>query len=113
MKREYILFIEDIIDCIEKIEQFVGDMSFDEFVQDDKTSSAVIRKLEIIGEATKNVPKEIRQKYKNLPWADMAKMRDKIIHAYFGINYKIVWKVVKERLPEIKPVMTKILEGEV
>ena len=110
MKRDYRLFIEDILDCIEKIEQFVGDISFDEFVQDDKTSSAVIRKIEIIGEAAKNVPRDLRKKYKELPWSDMAKMRDKIIHAYFGINYKIVWKVIKERLPQIKPIIQKMLE---
>jgi len=69
----------------------------------------VVRKLEIIGEATKNIPKLIRQKYKELPWSDMAGMRDKIAHFYFGIDYEIVWKVIKERLPEIKPVIQKIL----
>lgn len=110
MKRDYRLFIEDILDCIEKIEQFVGNLSFDEFVKDDKTSSAVVRKLEIIGEATKNIPMSIREKYEDLPWNDMAKMRDKIIHAYFGINYKIIWNVIKERLPEIKPTIRQILK---
>jgi uncharacterized protein with HEPN domain len=94
---------------MEKIEEFIKGMDFDEFVKDDKTNSAVVRKLEIIGEASKNIPKEIRTKYKQVPWTDMAKMRDKIIHAYFGINYKIVWKVIKERLPEIEPVIKKIL----
>ena len=110
MKRDYRLFIEDISECIDKIEEFVGNMDFDEFVRDDKTASAVIRKLEIIGEASKNIPKRIREKYKELPWSDMARMRDKITHGYFGINYKIVWNVIKERLPEIKPVIHKILE---
>ncbi|MEW5759770.1 MAG: DUF86 domain-containing protein [Candidatus Thermoplasmatota archaeon] len=110
MKRNYRLFIEDMLDCIEKIEQFVDGMSFEDFVQDDKTSSAVIRKLEIIGEATKNISKDIRQKYKQIPWSDMARIRDKTIHAYFGINYQIIWKVIKERLPEIKMVISKILK---
>ena len=67
MKREYKLFIEDIKESIIQIDEFVGDMAFKDFVRDEKTSSAVVRKLEIIGEATKNVPKEIRQKYKELP----------------------------------------------
>lgn len=67
MKRDYKLFIRDVLDCINKIEEFVGNMNFDEFVKDDKTSSAVIRKLEIIGEATKNVPRDVRQRYKTLP----------------------------------------------
>ncbi len=110
MKRNYNLFIEDILDSIETIEHFVENMSFEDFVQDDKTSSAVIRKLEIMGEAAKNIPKDVRQKYKEVPWSDMAKIRDKIIHTYFGINYQIIWKVIKERLPEIKPIISKGLK---
>ena len=90
MKRDYGLFIDDILECIEKIDKFVKNIEFERFVQDDKTASAVIRKLEIIGEASKNIPKHIRDKYKGVPWSDMARMRDKIIHAYFGINYEIV-----------------------
>src|SRR3989338_10478243 len=78
MKREYKLFIQDIKECIAQIDEFVGDMTLEEFKADEKTSSAVVRKIESIGEATKNVPKEIRQKYKELPWSDMAKMRDKM-----------------------------------
>jgi len=109
MKRNHKLFVKDILDSIEKIEEFVGNMDFKKFIEDDKTKSAVVRKLEIIGEATKNIPKLIRQKYKELPWSDMAGMRDKIAHFYFGIDYEIVWKVIKERLPEIKPVIQKIL----
>lgn len=73
MKRNYKLFIEDILDCIKKIERFIDGMDFNDFVEDDRTSSAVIRKLEIIGEATKNIPQDIRRKYKELPWEDMAK----------------------------------------
>lgn len=110
MKRDYRLYIKDIFDCIEKIEEFVQDMNFNEFVQDDKTNSAVVRKLEIIGEATKNIPKSVTQKYEQIPWKDMARMRDKIIHFYFGTDYEIVWGVIKERLPEIKPTIQQILE---
>ena len=110
MKRDYSLYIKDILDCIERIEEFIGDMNFDQFLQDDKTSSAVVRKLEIIGEATKNIPKSITQKYDEVPWKEMARMRDKIIHFYFGVDYEIVWNVIKERLPEIKPTILQILE---
>ena len=110
MKRDYSLYIKDILDCIERVEEFIGDMNFDEFLADDKTSSAVVRKLEIIGEATKNIPKSITQKYEEIPWKEMARMRDKIIHFYFGVDYKIVWNVIKERLPEIKPTIQHILE---
>ena len=110
MKRDYSLYIKDILDCIERVEEFVGDMNFDEFLVDDKTSSAVVRKLEIIGEATKNIPKSITQKYEEIPWKEMARMRDKIIHFYFGVDYEIVWNVIKERLPQIKPTIRRILE---
>ena len=110
MKREYKLFIQDIKECIEQIDEFLGNMTLEEFKADEKTSSAVVRKIEIIGEATKNVPKEIRQKYKELPWSDMARMRDKIIHSYFIVDYEVVWKTVKERLPEIKPRIDTILK---
>ena len=112
MKREHIFFIKDILDAIEKIEQFVGDMGFEEFVQDDKTSSAVVRKLEIIGEATKNMPLTIRKKYSMLPWSSMAKMRDRLVHGYFVVDHEIVWKVVKEELPALKPKIEEILKKE-
>lgn len=96
MRKDYRLFIKDILDAIEKIEEFVASMDFEEFKNDDKTVSAVVRKLEIIGEATKNIPDEIKQKYPHLPWKEMAKIRDKLIHGYFVVDYEIVWKVIKE-----------------
>lgn len=70
----------------------------------------MVRKLEIIGEATKNIPKDVKMRYKILPWSDMAKMRDKIIHFYFGVDYEIVWEVIKERLPAIKPIILQMLK---
>lgn len=109
MSREWIFFVQDIFDAIQHIKAFIGDMTLDEFLSDEKTRSAVAFKIENIGEAAKNIPREARAKYKQLPWADMAKMRDKITHFYFGINSKIVWKVVKEDLPAIEPVIVSIL----
>ncbi len=110
MRRNYTLFLKDILDCIEKIDEFIAGMDFQQFNEDDKTRSAVVRKLEIIGEAVKNIPKEIRQRHREIPWVDMAGMRDKIAHFYFGIDYRIVWRVIKESLPEIKPSIQKILK---
>ncbi len=110
MKRDYKLFIKDILTSINKIENFISYNSFDEFMRDEKTKSAVVREIEVIGEATKNIPESIRKRYKDLSWIDMAKMRDKIIHFYFGVDYEIVWEVVKKRLPEIKSLIEKILE---
>lgn len=110
MKRDYKLYIKDILNSILKTEEFIGDMSYRDFIEDDKTSSALVRKLEIIEEASKNIPKEIRMKYKEVPWSDMAKMRDKITHFYFGVDYEIVWKVIKERLPTLKQQIQKLLK---
>jgi uncharacterized protein with HEPN domain len=107
MKREWKLFIQDIYDAMQYIEEFVGEMNRKEFLADEKTRSAVAFKIENIGEASKNIPKAIRAKYKDLPWIDMARMRDKITHFYFGIDYKIVWTVVKKELPAIEPAIVK------
>jgi uncharacterized protein with HEPN domain len=109
MKREWKFFIQDIYDAMQYIKEFVGTMKRKEFLVDEKTRSAVAFKIENIGEASKNVPKSIRIKYKNLPWTDMARMRDKITHFYFGINYKVVCSVVKKELPAIEPAIAKIL----
>ena len=109
MKREYHLYVQDILDAIEKIEEFVGPSTYDKFIDDDKTRSAVVRKLEIIGEASKCVPESIRHKHKAVPWKEMARMRDKISHDYFGVDYEIVWKVLKEKLPHLKPQIRNII----
>ena len=98
------------MEAIENIDDFVGNMDFNEFNGDEKTRSAVVWKIGVIGEATKNIPKNIRDRYKELPWKEMARMRDKISHFYFGVDYKIVWEVIRKRLPEIKPIIQKILK---
>lgn len=111
MKRDNSLYINDILDCICRIEEFVKCMGFDDFIKDDKTVSAVIRKLEVIGEATKNIPEHIKKAHKDVPWQDMARMRDKVIHFYFGVDHEIVWKVVSERLPKLKPLIKETLKA--
>ncbi len=108
--RNYRLYLKDILEAMVAAQSFVEGMGFDAFVADDKTASAVVRKLEIIGEATKNVPDPIRQKYPHVPWRDMAGMRDRIIHAYFDVNYSIVWNTLKNRIPTLQPIIAQILE---
>ncbi|MFH0860290.1 MAG: DUF86 domain-containing protein [Candidatus Altiarchaeota archaeon] len=110
MKRKHSLLIKDILEAIAQIQTFTGGMSLTQFQDDDKTSSAVVRKLEIIGEAAKNVPSDIRQKNKAIPWSDMAKTRDKIIHGYFGVDYDVIWKTIQEKLPEIKTPLKQLLK---
>jgi uncharacterized protein with HEPN domain len=83
-------------------------MGLEQFREDDKTMSAVIRKFEIIGEATKHIPEEILKQYPNVPWKEMAGMRDKLIHFYFGVDYQLIWITIKERFPKLKPEILKI-----
>ena len=112
MKKDNKLYLKDIADAMESIEQFVKGISFDDFAKDDKTASAVIRKFEIIGEATKQIPDEIRQKYPTIPWKEMAGMRDRLIHFYSGVDYKLVWDTIKNRLPQVKPLIKKLLDSD-
>lgn len=106
--KNYAVFIKDILQSIKAIEEFAKDMPLDKFIADDKTSSAVIRKLEIIGEAAKHIPENIKKKYPKIPWKEMAGMRDKLIHFYFGIDYNLVWQTIKKRLPELKKELLSI-----
>lgn len=85
------------------------ELNFEAFKINDEKSSAVIRKFEIIGEAAKNVPEEIKQKYSEIPWKEMAGFRDRLIHFYFGVKYELVWQTIKIRIPQIKPHIEKIL----
>jgi|YNPMSStandDraft_1061717.scaffolds.fasta_scaffold00959_12 uncharacterized protein with HEPN domain len=110
MRRDVIIYLKDILEAINAIENFVNDIDFEKFKLDDKTSSALIRKFEIIGEATKNISKSIKQKYPDIPWKEMAGFRDKLIHFYFGIKYEIVWDTIKLKLPDLKQRLTKIIK---
>ena len=113
MKREIGDYIEDILEAMSNAIEFTKDMSYDEFVKDTKTVYAVIRAIEIIGEAVKNIPEDIRKKYPDIPWRSMAGMRDKVIHAYFGVKIERVWEVVKRDIPNLKPIFEKMLIEEV
>ncbi len=109
MKRKFTFFIKDILESLESISNFIEGLDYQNFIEDDKTLSAVVRKIEIIGEATKNIPSSVTSKYTSIPWSDMAKMRDKVIHSYFGIDYQTIWNVVKIRFPKMKPELEKLL----
>lgn len=108
--REHALYLKDILAAIDSIERFIEGMDLGDFQADDKTTSAVIRKLEIIGEAVKQLPEEVRQKNPQVPWKEMAGMRDKLIHFYFGVDYILVWRAINESLPHVKQEIQKILQ---
>ena len=110
--RDYILFLEDILVAIEKIEVYTRNMTYDEFRNDSMVVDAVIRNLEIIGEAAKNVPKRIRTRFPELAWKEAAGFRDVLIHDYFGIDIESVWDTLKNNIPGFKEGLKNVLMRE-
>lgn len=110
MKRDYIQYLEDIIEGINNIEEYVNGLTFDTFIKDKKTIDAVLRNFEIIGEASKNLPTDIKEKYQEIPWKIMSDMRNILIHEYFGIKLDIIWKTINERLPELKKSILELIK---
>jgi uncharacterized protein with HEPN domain len=108
-KRDYRDYLSDILESIDDIESFINDMTFEDFLNDKKTKNAVIRSIEVIGEATKRIPESIKDKYPSVPWKKMAGMRDKMIHEYHRIDFDILWKTVKEDVPFVKLMLQSVM----
>ena len=110
MKREYEDYLRDMLENAEKALSFVQGMDYDGFCTDDKAVYAVIRAFEIIGEAARQIPENVRQSNPEIQWREIAAMRNKLTHEYFGVNTKVIWRTVHEDLPIIIPLLKKMLE---
>ena len=108
MKHEQV-FLKHILDEINFLIKKTGDKKFDEFIKDEVLKRACSRSLEIIGEAVKNLSNDFKRAHKGIEWKKIAGLRDKIIHYYFGVNWDILWDIIKNRLPELKEQVENIL----
>lgn len=112
MSKEPIEYIKHIVDECSYIISVSNNLSKDEFLDDETLKRAVVRSLEIIGEATKKIPTDFKVKWSSVHWKNMAGMRDRLIHDYIGVNYSIVWDVVKNKIPELNQELLKVLSDE-
>ncbi len=108
--KDYKVYLTHILEAIEKIEKYTRNISFPKFLKDSEKQDAVVRNLEIIGEAASKIPYKLRSQYPNIEWRDVIDMRNRLIHEYFGVDLEIVWDVIKRELPFLKRKLKKILE---
>ena len=99
-ERDPILYLEDIVLSMQRVQEYIAGLDFIEFKADYKTVDAVIRNFEVIGEASKNISRNIKEKYDNVPWEEMYRLRNRISHEYFGIDYNIIWNIATLQLPD-------------
>ena len=109
-KRSTEEFLYDILESVKRIDGYTKDISFQALLKNTMIQDAVIRNMEIIGEAAKNIPGEFKNKHSEIEWKKIAGMRDKIIHFYFGVNWEIVWDVIRHKLPSLKQRIELILK---
>ena len=110
--KNHLIYLRHILDAINQIESYTDNLKYEKFMADRLYQDAIIRELEIIGEAVRKVHRKITDKYGDIPWKKMAGMRDKLIHNYFGVDLDAVWDTVKEDIPELKEKIENIIKIE-
>jgi len=108
-KKSYKIFTEDILGSVSKIERYIKSLDYNKFVKNDMVVDAVIRNLEIIGEAARNIPENVRKLYPEIPWERMIGLRNIVIHEYFGVDENILWEIIKKDIPKLKIKLEEIL----
>ncbi len=108
-KRTYVDYLHDILDHAQKAERFTAGVDFDAFYANEEKTLAVIRALEVIGEAARYLPESMQQRYAEVPWKNIIGMRDILIHHYFGVDLEVVWDTVRRDLPPLRAAVTRIL----
>jgi len=111
-ERNYIVYLKDILASSQKILRFVKSKSYEEFILDEMLTDAVVRNLEIIGEAVKHIPSSVRRKYRDMDWKKIAGLRDILIHEYFRVDYEILWDIVTNKIPTLRTQIRSVLERE-
>jgi uncharacterized protein with HEPN domain len=111
-KRDVRLLLADMLDAIAKVDRYAAGLSFETFEQNDLVVDGVVRNLEIIGEAARQLPHELRQRYPAVDWARVVGFRNIVIHAYFDVDVEIVWTIATQRLPELKAVLQQMLKDQ-
>lgn len=109
MKRDYTDYLNDMIENCDKAIRFLGDMDFEAFAADEEKAYAVVRALEIVGEAAQQIPKDLRKQYLEIAWEQASGMRNKVIHDYFGVDYLIIWDTVHLDIPVLREQVRKML----
>jgi uncharacterized protein with HEPN domain len=111
MPRDYRLYLDDILECVEKIASYVAGMDVEKFSADPRTVDAVVRNLEIIGEAVRSLPEDVKDKASEIEWRKIASLRNILVHEYFGVNVQLVWDVTQTKLPPLRDACKRMLDA--
>jgi uncharacterized protein with HEPN domain len=110
--RDWRMRIEDTLEALQRIQAYAGDMGFDAFREDSRTIDAVLRNLEVVGEAARHLPADVTEKHPEIPWQRMRGMRNVLAHEYFGVDLRMIWQTIQQDLPSLRPALEQLLKKD-